>query len=235
MIPLDYGRSFLIGKVASNEVRFWVESRTRVIDEERGTTEDYIQTGSCKSEHTFAEQELFHEDNYDFLPVFGPEHGVIYRRKARLNPGYKSVVATPDMWGGQDYHLAEASSWEELTDLSAVLDATRTFDPIVAQTEIWHEETRLRAVIEYPVKTMNTRRDPIAYQVDTGPIVFPDLTRRHTRTADGLSLAFVAFNAAHFADFILEVPTPVADGVQIHHYAQRLSLTAINRLFAVLR
>ncbi len=73
MIPLDYGRSFLIGRAPANEVRFWVESRTRLIDAERGTSEDYLQVGSCKSENTFAERDLFHADNYDFLPVFGPE------------------------------------------------------------------------------------------------------------------------------------------------------------------
>ena len=41
MIPLDYGRSFIIGKAPSNEVRFWVESRTRIVDEASGTSEEY--------------------------------------------------------------------------------------------------------------------------------------------------------------------------------------------------
>ena len=54
LAPLDYGRSFLLGKAPSNEVRFWVESRTRLIDEQTGDVEDYLQVGSCKSENTFA-------------------------------------------------------------------------------------------------------------------------------------------------------------------------------------
>lgn len=234
MTPLDYGRSFLIGMAAFNEVRFWVESRTQVIDERTGRTEEYYQTGSCKSEDTFAERELFMEDNYDFLPIFGPEYGVIFRRKAKLNPSYKSVVTTESLWGGQTYRLVEATRYEELTDLSSILEATRAFHPIVSQTEIWNEETGLRAIIECPVKTMNTRREPMIYQVDTGPVAFPDLSNRKTRVADGLALAFVAFNAPHFSDFVLEVPTPVADGVEIHHFMRRITLPAINRLFAVL-
>ena len=75
MTPLDYGRSFVIGRAPANEVRFWVESRTRWIDERAGTHEDYVQCGSCKSEDTFAEKDLFLRDNYDFLPVFGPQVG----------------------------------------------------------------------------------------------------------------------------------------------------------------
>ena len=70
--PLDYGRSFLIGRWPGNQVRFWVESRTRIIDEKAGTHEDYVQTGSCKTEDTFGPGNLFREDCRDFLPIFGP-------------------------------------------------------------------------------------------------------------------------------------------------------------------
>ena len=82
MTPLDYGRSFILGNGPQNEVRFWVESRTRIIDEETGQRRDYVQTGSCKSEDTFAAKNLFYQDNYDFLPIFGPDDGIIFRRKA---------------------------------------------------------------------------------------------------------------------------------------------------------
>ena len=58
--------------------------------------------------------------------------------------------------------------------------------------------------MEYPVKTMNTNRANDIYQVDTGPVAFPDLSQRHARHVDALSLAFVVFNAPHFADFVLE-------------------------------
>ena len=232
MKPLDYGRSFLIGNAPENEVRFWVESRTRIVNEKTGAWEDYVQAGSCKSEHTFAQEGLFCEDNYDFLPVFGPEHGVIFRRKAYLNPTYKTCVPSGEMWNGQKYHLVEGEKIEELPTNQAVREATYAFWPIVAQTEIWNEETELRAIIECPVKTMNTHRERDVYQVDTGPVAFPDLSRRHERFVDGICLAFVAFNAPHFADFVVEVPTQVGTE-RIHHYSQRVTLPAQNRLYAV--
>jgi hypothetical protein len=241
MRPLDYGRSFLIGTAPANEVRFWVESRTRIIDEETGKSEDYIQAGSCKSENTFAERDLFHEDNYDFLPIFGPEDGVIFRRKARLNPNYRSCLPVKEMWDGQRYHLVEAASCDELLTNAAILDATYGFGPIVAQTEIWNNETRLRAIIEYPVKTMNTNRERNIYQVDTGPVAFPDLTQRDEPHVAGIALAFVAFNVPHFADFVIEVPTAVSDDgsegrevYKIYHYSKRVSLPAKNRLYGIM-
>ena len=238
MTPLDYGRSFLLGKWPENEVRFWLESRTRIIDERDGRTEDYYQCASCKSEDTFAEKDLFYEDNYDYLPIFGPDFGLVYRRKAWLNPNYRSCERTEDMFGGPIYHLIESHSPEELITPEDVLKATHQWYPIVAQTEIRNGTTGLRAVIEYPVKTMNTRKRGIVFQVDTGPIIYPELGQRSGRLVDTISLAFVAFNAPHFADFVVEVPTAIGssqetDDTQIYHYSRRISLAAENRLYAL--
>ncbi len=232
MIPLDYGRSFLIGNAPENEVRFWVESRTHIIDETSGQSEDYVQVGSCKSEHTFAKENLLHEDNYDFLPIFGPEWSVVYRRHANLRDSYREIRRSEEWWNGQQYHLIVGSDVEELTSDAAVREATYDSVPIVAQTQVQNEETGLQAIMEYPVKTMNTNRANDIYQVDTGPVAFPDLSQHHTRHVDSLSLAFVVFNAPHFADFVLEAPTRVGDE-QVYHYSKVVSLAAVNRLYAV--
>ena len=233
MTPLDYGRSFLIGRGAANEVRFWIESRTRIIDVDSGKTEDFWQTASCKSEHTFAESDLFQRDNYDFLPIFGPEFGIIFRRKAYLNPGYRQIVPFDEMFGRHTLHLVEAKRVTELTTNEAVREATYRFVPIVSQTEIWNDDSGLRAIIECPVKTMNTKRQEDLYQVDTGPVAFPDLTQKGGRSVDSISLAFLAFNAPHFADFVIEAETPIAGETAVHHFSGIQTFAATNRLFAL--
>ena len=237
MTPLDYGQTYLLGTNPANEVRFCVESRTRVIDERSGKTEDFLQCASCKSEDTFAEKNLFFSDNYDFLPIFGPEYGLIFRRHAWLNPNYRSCLRTTEMFGGPVQHLQEFTSYKELTNAEQIIRFTHEFYPVVAQTEIHNDDTALRAIIEYPVKTLNIRKADNAYQIDTGPVAFPDLEKRRERLVDSISLAFVAFNAVHFADFIVEQSTPIgnnqeAAGIHVYHYSRRISLAANNRLFA---
>lgn len=237
MTPLDYSKTYLLGTNPENEVRFWVESRTRVIDERSGKTEDFLQCASCKSEDTFALQNLFLKDNYDFLPIFGPEYGLIFRRNAWLNPNYRSCLRTTEMFGGPFQHLQEHVSYKNLITAEEIIRFTHEFYPVVAQTEIWNDETESRAIIEYPVKTLNIRKSDNAYQIDTGPVAFPNLAVRHERLVDSISLAFVAFNAAHFADFIVEESTPIGnnhDTVETHvyHYSRRISLAASNRLYA---
>ena len=239
MEPLDYGRSFLIGNGPENEVRFWVESRTRVIDEERGTEEDYLQCASCKSEDTFASRDLFQADNYDFLPVFGPAWGVVFRRKAYLYKSYRETRPADAWWNGQKQHLITGPADLLQTNL-AIREATYSHAPIVAQIEIVNKETKMRAIIECPIKTMNTNRGDDLYQVDTGPIMLPDL-RRHDRSVDGLRLAYFACNVPDFADFVVEVPTPICEdgegadvGAQmVHHFSEILSLPTENRLYSI--
>lgn len=238
---LDYGRSFLQGNWPNNRVRFWVESRTRIIDERTGRTEDYIQCASCKSEDTFATKDLFYADNYDFLPIFGPELGVVFRRKAYINPNYRSVQPVAEMWAGQTYRLQVVppgpGGARLLTTTAQIRRATDEAWPLVAQTEYANPSTGLRAILEYPIKTMNIHDARDLYQVDTGPLAFADLASRPDRLVDTLRLAFVAFNAADWADVIVEEPTPITqDGkevTRIHHYSRRVTLKAQNRLYAV--
>ncbi|MFP6647740.1 MAG: hypothetical protein VCF24_29895 [Candidatus Latescibacterota bacterium] len=234
MNPLDYGRSFIIGNGPANEVRFWVESRTRLIDERTGTYEDYLQCGSCKSENTFAEKDLFQEVNYDFLPVFGPQWGVVFRRQAQLEENYREIRPAAEWWNGQEYHLQEGKA-RELASNAEILEATYTNVPIIAQVEIADTGSGLRAFVECPVKTMNTNRERQQYQVDSGPVMLPDL-ERHERSVEGLRLAYVAFNVPQFADFVVEAPTvigKVSATAEVYHYSDLISLQTTNRLFAL--
>lgn len=237
MPVIDYGLSFITGKASWNRVRFWVESRTRILDAQTGQYKDYYQCASCKSENTFARKDLFVADNYDFTPVFGPDDGVIFRRKAYLNPGYREWKAAANLWEGQEYQLRQPRSSRLLITPAEIHKATREGAPLVAQTEIANKETGLRAIIEFPLKTINIRDEEPTYQVDTGPVAFPDLTKRYPKSAESLSLAFVAFNAPEFADFVIEDETPILEQgkplTQVHHYSRRLSLPAQNRLFTM--
>ena len=238
MIPIDYGRSFVIGTAAFNECRFWIESRLRIVDERENREEVYLQGASCKSEHTFVETDLFNSENYDFLPIFGPERGIFFRRKAYLNDNYKTCLPDSDMFGGVSKHLVEVADARQLLSNEEVREATYRFSPIVAQVEIADADNELRAVLEFPVKTMNTRREGDWYQVDTGPLLLPDLSRRYDHHVESIALAFVAFNTSDFADFVLEKPTPIGDdqegtGSRVHHFSELKSFPSQNRLYAL--
>ena len=237
---LDYGLSFICNKGPANAVRFWIESRTTVIDEPAGTSHVFYQCGSCKSENTCAEESLFPEDNYDFLPILGGREWLVFRRPCRISEAYRRVqpeLTEPGSWGEPILKLRYGRGVSELESFEEIRDATAEGRPIVAQTELRNEQIGLKAVIEYPVKTMNVSLDKSMYQVDTGPIAYPDLAKRSERPIECLSLAFVAFNAPDFADFVIEQPTPIVQDekelAQVYHYSKPFSLEARNRLLAL--
>ncbi len=236
---LDYGLSFVCNKGPANAVRLWIESRTTITDLANDKSQVFYQCGSCKSENTFAEKDLFKTDNYDFLPILGDQEWLIFRRTAHVSPSYRLVqpeIIQPTIWGEPDLKLRYASQVSELKSFPEIRDATAQGKPIVAQTELHHEENGLKAVIEYPVKTMNIGLEKSMYQIDTGPVAYPDLSKKFERPIECLSLAFVAFNAPDFADFLIEQPTPEDSNEkglpQTYHYSQPFSLKSKNRLFA---
>jgi hypothetical protein len=233
---LDYGRSFICGTAPFNAVRFVVESRTTIVDPQTGRAADYYPCASCKSENTFAPKDLFQKENYDFLPVLGDGQWLIFRRRVAMSPSYRQVRKVDELWGPPNLKLVEAGQVTVLDAWEKIRDATARGVPLVAQTEI-AGPNGVRAVIEYPVKTMNISLEKKLYQVDTGPIAFPDLSTPCHPQIECLRLAFVAFNASDFADFIVEQPTPIFEGdtqvAEVYHYANPFSLPAKNTLLAV--
>ena len=234
---LDFGLSFVCNTAAFNSVRMWIESRTTIIDPQAGTRTEYYQCGSCKSENTFAERDLFKADNYDFLPIFGDGRWLIFRRHAATTPGYRQMRKQEEMWGAPVLKLREPAAITGLDAWEKVRDATAAGLPIVTQTELHNPDTGLRAIIECPTKTLNIDRNNRKYQVDTGPVALPDLTRRYDLQIESLSLAYLAFNAPGFADFVVESETPVLEGgkeaAKVFHYSKLLSLPAKNLLLAL--
>lgn len=231
---LDYGRSFVCGTAAFNNVRFWVESRTLLFDGDQ--RHEFWQFGSCKSENTFGEKDLFYADNYDFLPILGDDgHWLIFRRKNRLTAEYRMIKK--EVWGPAAFKLKYGRSVRVLDSFESIRDATAAGVPLVSRTELADETTGLKAIIEAPVKTINIQPDRKQYQIDTGPVGLPDLGQRHDPPVDCLRLAFVAFNAPHFADFVIEQPTPIIEGgrelAQTFHYSNPISLPAKNSLIAL--
>ena len=61
--------------------------------------------------------------------------------------------------------------------------------------------------------------------------------RRYEAEIDCIRLAFIALNAANFADFVVEQPIPVdsdaAEGLHTYHYARPFSLPATNMVLAL--
>ncbi len=241
--PLDYGRSFICTKGPGNAPRFWVESRCRLHDPTSGTTVDYYQCGSCKGEHTFASSDLFQDPNYDFLPIFGVDEGgerdqIIFSRHAWWTGGYRLVKLANESggaWGGIILRLQETTG-QVLNRFPEIEAAVTACKLLIGQTRLCDEKTGSVAVLEYPIKTMNIEHNEGLWQVDTGPVLLPDLSDSPDRWAHSIQLAYVAFNTTDFADFVVNQRTPLLrDGQEVAatpHYSGIVHMESTNVLIA---
>jgi hypothetical protein len=244
MTGIDFGRSFVtfVTPERFNNARIQVEARIEFGDAEAGTRtastdacptrEELYLLASCKSEHTYAERDLFQQPNYDFCGVFNETQFSIIRTRfgdtrfvadcgpvrPRFERVHAQIVSRPA---------------ERLDSVSDIVQATLAGELLIARTEIASPDGRRTCLLEYPVKTMNANDIVPMYQVDTGPVAYPDWDSQEAALAGRFRLAYVAFNAPDFADFVILAPTELAPGAVTPHYSEVASVAARNEVWRV--
>ncbi|MEW6754831.1 MAG: hypothetical protein AB1505_28195 [Candidatus Latescibacterota bacterium] len=236
MQVLDYGGSFVtfVTRGRGNNARLQVESVCTLTDP-AGRATDFLFFASCKSEHTYAERGLFHADNYDFCGIFSTEEYVIFRTPATHSEGYREEGAWCDRFEDVQQHLVRRQG-RVLETSEQIVRATLAGGELVGVVELAAGASGLSARLEFPIKTMNVNDLRMIWQVDTGPVPFPDLERSAGRLIQRLSPAYVAYNAPTFADFVVQQPVAVAGGAAtVTHYSGPQALAARTAVIALSR
>lgn len=224
MQVLDYGRSFVTFTTPGrgNNARLQIESTCTLTDNDSGQTRDYYFYASCKSEDTFAKKDLFYADNYDFCGIFSADEYAIFRTKATQDEAFREEGLWRDRFEDLSWQLRYREA-RVLEDSAQIVRASLAGDLLYGRVE-W-QEGPMSIRLEFPVKTMNANDEEMLWQVDTGPVAYPDCARTVGLHIERLSPAYIAYNAAHFADFVVQAPLDVGPA-QVMHYAQRVSVAA---------
>ena len=236
---VDYAASYVtfVTPGRGNLARLQIESRCMLLDENGKLVEEFFQFASCKSENTYAAENLFQDPNYDFSGIFSREHFVIFRAHAPYSDIYAQRSDVRPRFEDVLFQIRAARGVQVLAENPAIVAATLKGRPLVGRTEIHDEASGARAIIEYPVKTMNVNDLKNMYQVDTGPLAFPDFTAAADRPIDRMELAYVAHNQPDEAYFIVQRPTPIvvdeAEVCDVCHYSDIRRLPAKNTLMSL--
>jgi len=260
MNTIDFCRSFVTFRIDSlkkppqtvtqkppfslNNARVQIECRCEITERKTGRVEAFVLGASCKTEQVGVEHNIWNEPNADFMPIASVETFLslkTFERADKKLPLYPpSLGMQPEM---QIVKVAEALDslridigWcegEVLETPKQIVETVLANVPLVARTEI--QDSRYVAILEYPVKTMNANERDMIYQTDTGPILLPDLSREPDDLIAGMRLAFAAFNCSTWIEFIIRTRTPVAEGVEVHHYRETLRLDCLNQVIRLKR
>lgn len=226
-----------------NNVRMTLDARAVMTHEPTGKVYDYVLSSSCKSEQVWVDRDIWHQPNADMCMIAGRGEFLVFKRWDKTDKGVMlfppSLGVQPERQvGGPDENFDRFSidlakrPGRALDTIDAILETLFAGTPVIAQTE--YTAGDYRVLLEYPVKVVNFSERERYYQVDTGPILLPDFQQSSRSPLESCRLAYVAHNGPEWAEFIVCVPTPVADGVKVHHYSQSIRLEGTrNRLIAV--
>lgn len=227
-----------------NNARILLDCVCEIIDKETNSAQTFVMGASCKTERVGVERDIWIEPNADFVPIFSNDLFMIVKT---YDVADKGVPFYPPSRGMQPERqvgtVAEAFDTvrldirrvegELLETAAQVVEATLDLGgpPLVARTVI--EAGRYRAVLEYPVKTMNASERDLIYQTDTGPVLMPDFEQEPGDMITGFELAFVAFNCPDWAEFVVRAPVAVGDGIDVYHYSKFVRLDTHNQVMRV--
>lgn len=223
-----------------NTIRILIDSRCEIVDKQTGASEWYYLITPCRTEWMYRDDMLWKNDpNLEFVGIYSSNH---YRHghvqvQDKLRPQQDLSVTKDIAVGLPNFHpnLSFYNNTTELIDDNDVIQATLDLQPIIATTQIQSLDGKTQVNIEYPIKTMNFVEEKNRFQVDTGPILFPDFDLEAKQDIDKLQLAFVCYNNRNIAEFVSRVPTVIenntGDSFERMEYSNIKRLNVSTKLF----
>jgi len=219
----------------TNRTRITIESSCRLTHRPTGKTTNYYLSAACKSERVGAGKgDLWIEPNADVIFLLSDDGQFgIYKSWLRNDPG---VMRYPESLGPQPERqtfrvednfddvrldLCEVDA-TALTDFSSAEKGIGGTSPLVSR--IAYQDGDYDVCIDQPVKSINICEKDELFQTDTGPIIVPDLSAGRIESDDlmigVMDLAYSAWHAADWAEFVINVPTPLNDELSANHYSK---------------
>jgi hypothetical protein len=207
---IDFANSY-IGPYAEEQnagARIQIEAACTLIDEKSGTSDTCYLIAPCRGENMYEESGLFKMPSYDWRAIFSENEHLIVR-KGWTSGSNRNTLSSDS---NNPLDVRTIADTQSLRSYAEIVERTLANVPIVARTEVQDTTRGLRAVLEYPVKTMNIVKEPLRFQVDTGPLILPDFESDADRAVERFDIAHVVYNVFDKAEFILRKPTQILEG-----------------------
>ena len=249
MDVLDYARSFAFNTAAIdgeevNTCRTQILARCTVSNGRTGEEGDFFLGKECIGEAMFKEAGIAQLPTAEVCIVFSEGQSVLLKKFVDHR---NDVVQVGDMATRRPGHDGSYSYWTDVRfDLAAakarrlggideITAATLQSEAMTGRTTMQSEDGSWRAVIEYPIPYMNVHPPAGRFQVDVGPVLFPDFESDDSELVSKLSLSYVMFNELDKAEFVVRTPTLVSKGsdAQTLHYSEVRKASVVNELFSI--
>ena len=239
MNVIDFANSYMTfftkPHQGENIARIQIDAAATVTDDRTGEATTFYLIAPCRSEYMYLDDRLFQMPNYEFCGVFTADQVMIVRTHWTSDRDNREVAPATERFARVDLSINHLAGPAPLGDDSAAVEATLANRTLVARTEFRDDASGRSALLEYPIKTMNVVASPPKYQVDTGPLLFPDFASNVPQPIERFAIAHVVYHRYDRAEFILRRPHQVGerDGqpVLVTDYTETVTLSVRNELF----
>lgn len=244
---LDYRSCFAINSSArngeeKNTCRTQLRARCALSSKSSGLTEQFFLGQECIGEYMYQERGIAQVPTSEVCIIFSEGDSSLIKKFANhdndvTQPGAmtvprKSFDGSYGNWTSLNFILKEAAA-QPLQTADEIIRATLEGAPMVGRTTLDDPEGDWQAVLEYPIPYMNVHPPENRFQVDVGPILYPDFTSTAPSLVERLQLAYVMYNQLDAVEFALRVPTRVAEGQSAItlHYSEVVKVAAPSALY----
>lgn len=236
---LDYSRSYMTfftsAHQGSNIARIQLDATCRIEGWGENADQEYVLIAPCRSERMYLDGPLFQMPNYEFCGIFTEDEVVLLRTHWTSDAEAPEYARATDRFDRVVIDRATMEA-EPLATEEDIVAATLANRRLVARTTIRDAGSGTTAVLEYPIKTMNVTTEPSRFQVDTGPLIVPDLTSTEVPHILRFAMAHTVYCTFDRAEFILRRPHVVGerDGqpVSVTDYSEVVFTSAEHQLWA---
>ncbi len=205
-----------------NTVRILLDSRCWITDDS-GEEREYNMLSPCRTEWMYRSDTLWQEPNYEFAGIYSDSEWMAGHIRAgdfnEFGGDWRVAHPVEGRFSEIKTVVRHYAKVEKLENDRQVVEATRDCLPIIARTELWSDDGKTRATVEYPIKTMNVQIERGRMQVDTGPVIYPDFRSDEQSEIRKLQFAYVCYNTDDVAEFVLRRPTPmISEGREVGSY-----------------
>ena len=246
---LDYRSSFAINSSArngeeKNTCRTQLLARCVLSGKDSGQTEQFFLGKECIGEHMYQERGIAQVPTSEVCIIFSAGDSSLLKKFANhdndvVQPGAMTVPrkgfdGSYANWTSLRFILQEAAA-RPLRNADEIIRATLEGAPLVGRTTLDDAEGNWRAVLEYPIPYMNVHPPENRFQVDVGPILYPDFSSAAPSLVQRLQLAYVMYNRLDGVEFALRVPTQVTEGQSANtlHYSEVVKTGAPSALYSL--
>ena len=238
MESLDFSRSFVTffttPAQGGNIARIQIDATCRVDGwgPDGGVGEFHLIT-PCRSEVMYEEGQLFQMPNYEFCGIFAATELVLLRTHWTSEREEPEHAYSHERFERVSIDLTPMPAASLVTDRE-VVEATLANRRLAARTELIDPMSGAKAVIDYPVKTMNVRRDPANFQVDTGPILVPRWDAADKPAPLRFDIAHIVYWQRDRAELVLRRPLTIGEEsaglIQTTDYSELRFENAVNSI-----